>query len=55
MSVCKTNIDDFTRTVGLDVSAELSIQRVEMRLDRRVEMRQLRQISQKMDKLRSPG
>ncbi len=34
--------------------AGLSVQRVEMRLDRRVDMRQIRQISQKIGKLWSP-
>ncbi len=46
MSVCKTNTDEFTPTVGLDVSdpADEILKRVEMRLN-------TRQISQKMGKL----
>ncbi len=53
MSVGKTNINEITRTVGFDVSnpadGELnySLYRVETRLDKRVEIRQIRQISQK--------
>ncbi len=36
------------------VLSELSLQRVEMRVDRRVDMRQIRQISQKTGELWSP-
>ncbi len=52
-----TNIDAFTR-IGCNKShrlrVEMSLHRVELQLDGRVDMRQIRQIRQKICKLRSP-
>ena len=55
MSVYKTNIDEFTGMVGLVRNpADEGVERVELGVDWKVEMRQIRQISQKIGKLWSP-